>query len=274
MVCGEPADERQLGNCISAGAHFAEADMRLFLAAIAVAFVASCANLSQTPPPGIAAEVAAPQLRPGDIWRYAISDGFTRIERGTIEYRVRAIEGNVVTVDVTNGAQESTELYTRDGNWLKRPATNMQVFSYSPPYRAFDFPLVAGKTWDSRGRATDPADGRSFPLSISGRVAGWERIKVPAGEFDTLKLTRMVYLDFFQQGVRGQSVIQETDWYAPALNQVVRRETTSQYLRLARRDRSFFRKVSDGDDQSGDDVMPRYEQDDWLVYELISSAPK
>jgi hypothetical protein len=177
-------------------------------------------------------------------------------------------------MDVRSGAQESTELYSRDGNWLKRPATNMQEFSYNPPYRAFDFPLVAGKRWESRGTATDPADGRSFPLSISGRVLGWERIKVPAGEFDTLKLMRMVYLDFFQQGVRGQSVIRETDWYAPALNQVVRRETTSQYLRLAGLDRSFLRKVSDGDDHSGDDVMPRYEQDEWLVYELTSYVSK
>ena len=248
--------------------------MRLFLAAVSLLFVASCANLSPTPPPGTAAEVVAPQWRVGSTWRYAISNGFTKIPQGTVEYRVRAVEGNTVAVDVLNGAQESTELYSRDGNWLKRPATNMQEFSYSPPYRAFDFPLAAGKTWTFRGRATDPADGRSFPVLVEGRALGWERIKVPAGEFDTLKLRRMVYLDFYQQGVRGQSVIQETDWYAPGLNQVVRRETTSQYLRLARLDRSFFRKVSDGDDHSGDDVLPRYEQDEWLVYELLSYAPK
>jgi hypothetical protein len=246
----------------------------LFLAAIAVAFVASCANLSQTPPPGMAAEAAAPQLQPGSTWRYAISDGFTRIERGTVEYRVRAVEGNVVTVDVTNGTQESTELFARDGNWVQRPATNMQMFRYNPPYRALDFPLAAGKRWEYKGTATDPADGRSFPLTLSGRVAGWERIKVPAGEFDTLRVRRMVYLDYFRQGDRGQSVIRETDWYAPAINQVVRRETISQYLKLARLERSFLRKVSDGDDHSGDDVLPRYEQDEWLVYELISTAPK
>ncbi|MGH8663273.1 MAG: hypothetical protein ACREUX_03305 [Burkholderiales bacterium] len=249
--------------------------MRLLLAVASLLFVASCAtNLSSTPPPGTAAEVPAPQLRPGTTWRYAVSDGFTKIPRGTVEYRVRGVEGNVVTVEVLNGTQESTELYSRDGNWLQRPATNMQMFSYSPPYRAFDFPLVAGKSWTTRSKATDPADGRSFPVSIEGRVLGWERIKVPAGEFDTLKVRRMVYLDYFQQGVRGQSVIRETDWYAPALNQVVRRETTSQYLRLARIDRSFFLKVSDGDDHSSDDVMPRYEQDEWLVYELISYASK
>jgi hypothetical protein len=248
--------------------------MRLFLAFTSMLLVASCAtNLSPTPPAGVAAEVAAPALRPGNTWRYAVSDGFTKIPRGTVEYRVRTVEGGVVTVDVRNGTQEHTELYAPDGNWLKRPATNMQEFSYNPPYRAFDFPLSAGKKWESRATATDPADGRSFPVRISGRVLGWERIRVPAGEFDTLKVRRMVYLDYFLQGVRGQSVIGETDWYAPALNQVVRRETISQYLRLASREQSF-RFIRVDDDHGNDDHMPRYEQDEWLVYELISHAPK
>ena len=249
---------------------------RLLLAFASLLCIASCAtNLSPAPPAGMAAEVAPPELRPGSTWRYVVSDGFTKIARGTVEYRVLGVEGNVVTVDVRNGTQESTELYTRDGNWLRRPATNMQVFSYNPPYRAFDFPLVAGKRWASRATATDPADGRSFPLTIDGRVLGWERIKVPAGEFDTLKVRRMVYLDYFRQGDRGQSVIRETDWYAPALHQVVRRETTSQYLKLARLERSPILRVSGGDDHSDDDGgVPRYEQDEWLVYELIAYSGK
>jgi hypothetical protein len=252
-----------------------DAMTRLLLAAVSLLLVASCAtNLSSTPPAGMAAEVSAPELRIGSTWRYAVSDGFTRLARGTVEYRIRAVEGSVVTVDVRNGTQESTELYTRDGNWLRRPATNMQVFSYNPPYRAFDFPLVAGKRWESRATATDPADGRSFPVAVNGRVLGWERIKVPAGEFDTLKVRRMVYLDYFRQGDRGQSVIRETDWYAPALNQVVRRETTSQYLKLARLERSPFLRVSDGDDHSDDGGVPRYEQDEWLVYELVEYSGK
>ncbi|MCC7079124.1 MAG: hypothetical protein IT530_00510 [Burkholderiales bacterium] len=241
------------------------------LAAGSLLLLAACAaNLPQTPPPGRAAQVAAPDWRAGSTWRYAISDGFTKIARGTVDYRVRGVAGDVVTVDVQSGGQESVELYTREGNWLRRPATNMQTFTYRPAYRAFDFPLFAGKSWTARSTATDPADGRSFPLRLQGRVLGWERIKVPAGEFDTLKVQRMVYLDFFRLGDRGQSVIQETDWYAPDLQHVVRRETTSQYLKLARIERPFFVKTRGGDDHSRDDILPRYEQDDWLVYELVA----
>lgn len=247
---------------------------RLILIAASL-LLASCATqLSQTPPTGTSGEVSAPQPKAGSIWRYSVRDGFTKIPRETIEYRVSGIEADVVTVDVSSDRQQSTELYSRDGNWLRRPATNMQVFNYSPAYRAFDFPLAAGKTWKSRAVATDPADGRSFPVIVEGKVLGWEKIKVPAGEFDTLKIRRHVFLDYWLQGERGQSVIMETDWYAPALNQIARRETTSQYLRLAGEIRPYgFVRVDD--DPSGDgDKLPRYEQDDWLVYELISHSGK
>jgi hypothetical protein len=246
--------------------------MKRLLLAFAALLAASCATqLSLTPPAGMQAQVAAPELRPGSSWRYAVSDGFTRIPRYTVEYRVRAVDGNTVTVDVASERQTSTELYTREGNWLRRPATNMQEFSYEPAYRALDFPLSAGKRWEARAMATDAATGRSFPVAIEARVLGWEKIRVPAGEFDTLKVRRLVYLDYFAQGDRGQSVIREIDWYAPALGQVARRETTSQYLRFAevRRAPGFIRV---DDDHGSDDVMPRYEQDEWLVYELVAHS--
>jgi hypothetical protein len=104
-------------------------------------------------------------------------------------------------------------------------------------------------------------------------VLGWERVRVPAGEFDAVKVRRRVYLQYFRLGDRGQSVIDETDWFAPALGQVVRRETTSQYLRLAQRGRpSGLLRVSDGDDHSDGGSVPRYEQDEWLVYELVAHS--
>jgi hypothetical protein len=248
--------------------------MRLFLAVTSLALLGACASqLASTPPAGTPAEIAAPEVRPGSVWRYAVSDGFTKLPRGSVEYRVRAIEGNTVTVDVITNGRESTELYSREGNWLRRPATNMQTFTYSPAYRAFDFPLVAGKSWSAQATATDPADGRSFPVSIRGRVLGWERIRVPAGEFDTLKVRRRVFLDYFQLGDRGQSVIEETDWYAPALGHVVRSETTSQYLKLAGTQRApGLMRVSD--DHSNDAILPRYEQDEWLVYQLTGYSDK
>jgi hypothetical protein len=230
----------------------------------------ACATQTmQTPPAGMPAEVGASPLQPGSVWRYAVRDGYTGQARGTVEYRVREIAGDVVRVDVRSPHEQTTELYARDGNWLQRPATNMQVFSYRPAYTAFDFPLFSGKRWEARATATDPADGRSFPVLIRGHVAGWKRIQVPAGTFDALEVRRTVYLDYFELGVRGQSIIYETDWYAPSLHRSVRKETISKYLKLAdARPTSGFIRVSDDDHSDGGGV-PYWERDDWLVYELV-----
>lgn len=252
----------------------------LSLLAMLVLAAGCAAPLPQTPPAGVSPLASASEVQPGNSWRYAVHDGYTRLPRGTVEYRVSAIQGDTVTFTVLNGDRESTELYARNGNWLQRPATNMQTFAYNPPYPAFAFPLTPGKTWRSRVTATDPADGRSFPVLIEGTVLGWERVRVPAGEFDTLKVRRNVFLDYFEQGVRGQSVIVEHEWYAPAVKQAARRETTSRYWSyyLLGSSPSGLMPVRGsggrggrmGRDGRDDGSSPRFIQDDWLVYELVN----
>jgi len=116
--------------------------------------------------------------------------------------------------------------------------------------------------------ATDPADGRRFPVWIDGAVLGWERVKVPAGEFDTLKIQRNVYFDYWEHAVRDRSKIRELEWYAPAVKQSVRREASSQYLSYLADDgtgRPGFVRVKGGKDDGGGG----YVQDDWLIYELV-----
>lgn len=243
--------------------------MKSILAAAAVALLGACASpLPQTPPTGLANEVAAPAVQAGQYWRYAVSDGYTRLPRGQIEYRVAGITSDSMSVEVKDDRATTTETYTRDWNWLVRPATNMQSFIYQPAYQAYAFPLSAGKRWRWQGAATDPVDNRSFPIRIDAEVLGWEKVRVPAGEFDAVKVRRYVSLNYWKQGIRGESWIIETDWYAPALGQVARRETTSRYWRLAAAEPAY-RFVRAKGDRDGNDY-PRFEQDDWLVYELTA----
>lgn len=243
---------------------------RILLAAVASLLLGACASqLPQMPPSGVSGTVSSTSPKAGSTWRYTVSDGFTRLPRGNVEYRVTDVLSDSMTVEVKGYDGERTETYTHGWNWLVRPATNMQTFVYKPAYQALPFPMTAGKTWRHDGTATDPATGKSFPVRIDGEVLGWEKIRVPAGEFDALKMRRIVYLDYFEQGVRGQSWIIETDWYAPSIGQVARRETTSKYWRLAGLTPTYrFVRVNDPD--SDGDILPRFEQDDWLVYELAS----
>ena len=247
-----------------------------------VLLLAGCAApLSQVPPSGMPAAVPAPDIRVGDVWTYHVRDGFTGTARGAQRHEVVEVSGDYVRVAGILERGDGTQLYDRAWNWLRRPATNLQTFEYAPAYQAFAFPLAAGKRWHQRLVATDPADGRRFPLWIDGAVVGWERVQVPAGEFDALKVERTVYFEYWEYAVRGRSRISETEWYAPAAKQAVRKEARSQYWRLiAADDRPGFVQVRNGraGRASGsrgllggrDDGGPRYVEDDWLIYELAS----
>lgn len=245
--------------------------MQRLLVSALLLFTAGCASqLPQTPPSGMAAQVSAPEFRVGNDWRYAVHDGYTKLPRGTVEYRVSAVQGDTVTFEVRNNGLESTELYARDGNWLRRPAPNLHAFAYSPAYPAFVFPLEPGKTWNVRVMATDPATGQRFPVTIQGKVLGWERIRVPAGEFDTLKVQRHVFVDYWLPNVRGPNVAHEIEWYAPALKQAAKRETSGRYMTfLAGQPATGFVQVRGGRSDGGG---PRYVDDDWTVYELLSHS--
>ncbi|HXF67522.1 MAG TPA: hypothetical protein VNK67_12605 [Burkholderiales bacterium] len=240
---------------------------RAFL--FSTALLAACAApLPQQPPAGMPAQVPAPEVRAGDTWTYRVRDAYTGLPRGEQSYRVAEVAAQRVKVIAElEGAAREEQLYDRHWNWLRRPATNLQSFEYSPAYPAFDFPLAAGKRWSAQVIATDPADGRRFPVSIHAQVLGWERVKVPAGEFDALKVKRQVFFDYWVLGVRGRSEIVEYDWYAPAVKQVVRREASSMYLSYlyGGAGRAGLLLVSKEDDGG-----PRFVRDDWLVAELVS----
>ncbi|MGE5522171.1 MAG: hypothetical protein ACM3SS_00540 [Rhodospirillaceae bacterium] len=203
--------------------------MRTLALAAAVAVTACTAPLPRTPPAGQPSEVAAPTVRTGETLRYVAHDGYTGLPRGTTTYRVIGIHGDDVNVAVRHDNRAWTERYTKDWNWRERPMTNLQNFRYDPPYAALPFPLAAGKTWRTYVNATDPATGRTNRVRIDGEVLGWERVKVPAGEFDTLKVRRYVYAGnaaFFKTEER----IVEHDWYAPQLAAIVRSEAKSEHF--------------------------------------------
>lgn len=245
--------------------------LRTCLAALASALTVACAPMPVGTPLDSGRSAAAPEIAAGDTWTYRIRDGYTGLERGTERYRVEQVTGGNVTVLREATGAATTEVYDRNWNWLRRPATNLKAFDYSPAYRAFDFPLEPGKRWQARLTATDPLDGRRFPVRIEGKVVGWERVKVPAGEFDALKIVRGVFFDYFEFNLRGQSHIEEFEWYAPAVKQSVRREARSRYRNLQGAHDTGFVRVRGGD---RDDSGPRFINDDWLVYELVSTTAR
>jgi len=238
------------------------------LISLALGGCATTASLSQQPPAGTSATVSAPSISPGDNWTYRVRDGFTGLPRRDERHEVTRVGGDRIEVAGAVELGDGQQVYDREWNWLRRPATDLQTFEYSPAYQAFSFPLAAGKTWHAEATATDPRDGRRFPVKIEARVLGWERVRVPAGEFDALKVERRVFIGYWESTFRGNSVIQEYEWYAPSVKWVVKREAMASYLSYVgeNTEDSRFMRVADGDQSGG----PKFLRDDWLVYELAS----
>jgi hypothetical protein len=240
----------------------------LLLAALAAA-VGACATRPVGTPIQSSASAAAPALSVADSWTYHVRDGYTGLDRGTQRHQVVEVSGERIgmTITLPNGVEESWT-YDRGGNWLKHPAHGLQTFDYAPAYRAFDFPIAPGKTWRARLTATDPANGRRFPVWIDGAVLGWERIKVPAGEFDALRVKRTVFFDYYDYTTRGRSEFVEYEWYAPAVKQAVRREAYGVYFALVYEGRDspdFFRTV-----QFNEGSGRRFLPDEYLISELTA----
>ena len=242
--------------------------VRQLLAVMAAATCAACAGTPTGTPLQSDAVAAAPSVAVGDTWTYRVRDAFTGLERGNQGHRVVDVAGDRIVMVVTReGGGEESWIYDRGWNWLKHPAHGLQSFDYNPSYRAFDFPLAPGKTWRARLTATDPTNGRRFPVWIDGTVLGWEKIKVPAGEFDALRVERRVFFDYLEHTVRGRSEILEYEWYAPAVKQAVRREASAMYLSYLYGSGDSHGLLRAGRPSDGG---PRFVRDDWLISELAA----
>jgi hypothetical protein len=80
-----------------------------------------------------------------------------------------------------------------------------------------------GKEWSSDIVGDNPKAGKHWRYRIKGKVLNWEKVKVPAGEFDALK----VVVDALYNGEEtnsngGSGHLTETIWFVPELNNFVK----------------------------------------------------
>ncbi len=229
-----------------------------------VALFAAC----QSGPPALPlagnpfAPVEPAKLAAGDTFVYRHSDGYGNLPPSQVTYRVDDVSGDRIVMSVTPESPREgyarTEIYTRNGNWLRRPLRSHNQpldREYASPFPAFDFPLAMGKSWSMQVTSTNPANKQlGESMTIKGQVIGAERIRVPAGEFDTIKVRRHVYIDDTSgfMNFAYPTHLRETDWYAPALGRVVRSENEAEW------------RVSG--------QAPEFStvRGDWNVYELVS----
>jgi hypothetical protein len=86
------------------------------------------------------------------------------------------------------------------------------------------FPLERGKQWS--GTVQWESGSGVLRHQLTMQVAGWERVTVPAGSFDAVRITVRGYIsetrtrNYYAQNGSVSNVL----WYAPAAGQVVKKE--------------------------------------------------
>ena len=204
--------------------------------------------------PGPAEPPPLPTLNVSERWRY---------ERFNV-YNGQSLGLQIATV-AAREADGSLRLALTDGQGApageERYLGPWQVLldlSYDQPQRfAQPMPLLPPRLAAGEGSrlSTDyqvPGASGRFRWSQWLRAPGWERVSVPAGEFDCLRVERLIHFshsDVFREMPQRRDTI----WYAPAVRRWVRREWTGYYYWPGQ--------------------PPTRLQEDWVVWQLLDHTP-
>ncbi len=178
-------------------------DTRVFyyLGALGIALlIPSCASVqSRDSNLPTQSGIARPAWQVGDRWLHAWTSGATKGVKTSEVLGVREVGGvqyNVLRVG------KAHLYYTSDLHWAANIVESRVVARATPPQPWFNWPLEVGRQWQYQGVYQDQK--RKDQMRDSYRVVGLERVDVPAGAFQALKIVREV----------GSSIVDQY-WYAP-----------------------------------------------------------
>jgi hypothetical protein len=189
-----------------------------------------------------------------------LTDGWVSDERYASNWNPESASGVAIQPYVfALGFQGFSDLLPPNVGWHKQPVHRESAYSdkpqaqryqFSPAYPEFPDRLEPGTKWRGTATARDENTGQEIHMKIEGWVEARERLSVPAGDFDTVKLVRHTYLGDGNSWHTPTLVVSK-EWYAPALGRSVRYETRAQYDEL-------------------DSIDPTTDYGDWMTYQLVS----
>jgi len=167
------------------------------------------------------APAAAPAPAVGDSWTYQYTDVWKGAKGNLNRIEVTAVDAAGVHVDIkraASGALLTKQLFSAEMNPIDRGAMH-----FAPAFARYAFPLAPGKEWTTNATGDNPKSGKHWRYRIKGKVLNWEKITVPAGEFDALKLeVEALYHGEEPNSPGGSGQLTETLWFAPAVNNFVK----------------------------------------------------
>lgn len=157
----------------------------------------------------------------GDAWTYQYTDVWKGVKGNINQVLVTAVDQDGVNLDIRRAA--SGAVITRQRMTLEMNPVDRGKMHFAPAFVRYAFPLEPGKTWQAKASGENASAGKRWRYTIEGKVEGWDKIKVPAGEFDALKVVVVAYYQGEETGSRGGSgQLRETLWFAPEVNNFVK----------------------------------------------------
>jgi hypothetical protein len=168
----------------------------------------------------IAQQADRPDVRVGDEWQFAV---YYTVASGTPN-RTWVITS--VAAAGVEGTENGEPLrLTRELNVIESPREK----SSNP--RLLAFPLEVGKRWQYVNDWLFKPKGSQGKSVVDVAVVGYEKITVPAGEFEAFKLTSKETLSGrspIGSQYAGETI--RTYWYAPAARAIVKSVSHNPYL--------------------------------------------
>jgi hypothetical protein len=166
------------------------------------------------------AQVLEPKVYEGDGWFYTTTS--SNAARAPSWLFVSKIQDKNIFTERSNGELAS---YTKP--WIlervKYPGGRVMDFSVAGKAAPYTFPLHPG---DEQTAAIRMPGGVSKDRFVRTQILGWEKVKVPAGTFDALKISIETWIvsagkDTIDYAAASASRV--TQWYAPEVKNYVRR---------------------------------------------------
>jgi len=162
--------------------------------------------------PVLAQKTDRPDVKVGDQWRF-------EVHLGTGSGAMKVQDVSRVVTSVTAAGIERTDNGVKV---LLTPELNeIESSSYKhSDSRLLSFPLEVGKQWHCTDDIVSKFIGKEVRTDWSLAVVGYEKVRVPAGEFDAFKLeAKGSWISGSKTGEESR-----TYWYAPTARGVVKSE--------------------------------------------------
>lgn len=202
---------------------------RLLLGAAAIAALPGCATQRFEAAPAAGAAALAPRV--GQSWRYAEIDLYRGTQRS--ELTARCVESDArgirISLVESSGQVRDDEVWADASRIVQEPSYDLTQY-FEQPVPVLPIPLAAGVSSraTTRYRTKESPD---FPLWWGDWLVapGWQRVRVPAGEFLALRVDRTIrfrHADIWRDDCRRW----DSAWYVPELRRWALREWTGEWL--------------------------------------------